>query len=131
MGKIPPMEVEKSRKLAPGTYEGRIMGWDLSEREMAQGAAKKIVQYADLSVAVKPTPTEEPITLQVGYPVGKLTPDAFLGRLLARFGVKVLAGETVDVDAELTRLVGRDVVVRVFEENGFSRIDRDSVRPNK
>lgn len=136
MGVLPKQTVERSKKLAPGAYEGRILAHEVKDHDVRPG---ETASYVDLNIAVKVEKTDEPVVLTVGYPVGRLTPDGFLGKLLTRFGTKLDVGTEVDVQAEVDKLIDRDVILRIFVEkkfaNGqtqeFSRIDRDSVRPKQ
>jgi hypothetical protein len=136
MGKLPPQTVEKSRKLARGTYRGRVLGWESTERETQPG---KVATYVDLNIGVQDPAGGEPIVLPVGYPFGRLTPDSLLAKFFGRFGLELNVGATIDTEAELNKLINRNVLVDIYVErktnNGqtqeFSRIDRDSVRPDR
>lgn len=128
------MKVEQSKRVAPGTYQARILNRAFEERPAdSSNASKGTIRYMDLSVAIRTPDHDEPVILKTGYAASKLTPDGRLAKLLARFGVKLNVGQDVDVEKLTGDLIGRDVSVLVTEQsvgaNRFSRVDADSVRP--
>lgn len=130
MSKLPKMTVEKSKKLAPAKYEGKIMSWDA---RTVTPEGREPITFADVNVAIKDPADGEIVTLKTGFAVNRLTPDGKLGKLMQRFGTDLTTGKDVDTEAFFNRLIGQTVTLKITSEKTdtgeFSRIDPDSIAP--
>lgn len=118
--------IQESRSIPEGTHSGRIQ--NVSTRQTDFGP------YVDLEIGILDVSDETPTLLgsdTVGFPA-KLTPNSWLGQLVAKFGVDLEnPGGEIDV-AELLeeQAVQFETEDEKTEHGNFARIEKQSVRPH-
>lgn len=132
------LKVEESEGLPfsvkTGTNRGTILKQKIRDSDNEgnpilnkEGEQLRYVEYyisLDGSNYINAEGKEDVGYLRVSYPA-RITEKTGLGKFLKRFGIPIQIGENVNLDD----VVGKRVIFSVYEENGYHRIDRDSVIP--
>lgn len=114
--------VEESRTVPDGAHVGTIVKAELMER------GEEGFRYVDVHVLEGASG----VTLKVGYPASKVTPETELGRLLRRFGAPIKVGEAVRPVSVLNHpdmKVAFETETEKNKNGRFARILPESLRP--
>jgi hypothetical protein len=114
----PQIKAEEARTIPDGDHVGEIVLHSYEER------GDPAFKYLDVHVK----DSESGVTIKVGYPCERVTPENDLGRLLRLFGAEVVPGE--DVDFSVLKGQVRFTTETEKNRNGrFARVIRDTLRP--
>lgn len=115
------LEVKETKRIDEGLHTGTI------KKVVLRSAIKQGRQFSYIDLHIVEAKTD--VELRVGYPA-TITKESSLGKLLQRFGVQLLTGQAVDVEAALAGQKCSFVTVNEENEAGtFARIQRESVKP--